>query len=436
VVIGDLLANDYGALPLGTALAQTAGNVLEVIAAALLLRRLVPDGEPLASVKGLGRMFVVLGAATVVSAVIGTCASFAGDVITADEIPRVWRTWWLGDFCGALLVLPLALAWAQPLGGWSRRRMIETAGAVGTVAALSILALHTSESLTYVVFPALLWAALRLDRRGATLAIAVAAGFAIYETTRQIGPFAFGSITESVLATQLYIAVAALSTLCVAAVVAERQAVAASLSASRTRIVEAGARERHRIEQNLHDGAQQRLTALSVRMRMAAERAREDPASAVAAFETAEVQLVAAIEELRELAHGIHPSALAEHGLGDALGRLAAESPVALQVRERPSRRVDLTTEVTAYFVAAEAVANAHKHARATEIDVMARNLPGGFLRVEVRDNGIGGADEAGGSGLQGLRDRVEAIGGRFEVTSRTSRGTALVAVLPAQPRN
>jgi signal transduction histidine kinase len=435
VVIGDLLANDYSALPLGTALGTTAGNVLEVIAATLLLRRLVPDGDPLASVRGLSRMFVALGVATVVSAVIGTCASFAGGVIVADDIPRVWRTWWLGDFCGALLVLPLALAWAQPLGGWSRRRLLETVGAVGAVALLSFLALRTSESLTYVVFPALLWAALRLDRRGATLAVAVAGGFAIFETTRRIGPFAFESITESVLATQLYIAVAALSTLCVAAVVAERQAGAASLAASRARIVEAGARERRRIEQDLHDGAQQRLTALSVRLRMAAERAREEPSTGAGALEAAEIQLVAAIEELRELAHGIHPSALTDDGLGHALARLAADSPIALHLLEQPRHRVDATTEVTAYFVAAEAITNARKHARATSIDVMARNLPG-FLRIEVRDNGIGGADEAGGSGLQGLRDRVEAIGGRFEISSREHRGTAIVALLPAQSRD
>ena len=131
---------------------------------------------------------------------------------------------------------------------------------------------------------------------------------------------------------------------------------------------------------------------------------------------------MAAIEELRELAHGIHPSAVTDHGLAHALKRLAEESPVALHLRELPAIRLDLTAEVTAYFVVAEAVANARKHARASSIEVMARPLPG-LLRVEVRDNGVGGAEESGGSGLQGLRDRVEAVGGRFEVTSREHRG-------------
>ena len=280
VLVGDLLANDYGTLPLGTALIQTSGNLLEVIVATLLLRRLVPGGDPLASVRGVGRMFVAIGAGAVVSAIIGTCASFVGGVIDASEIPRVWRTWWMGDYCGALLVLPLALAWAKPLTGWSRRRVLETVGVLVAVAVVSLLAVPASESLTYVVFPPLLWAALRLDRRGATLAVAVASGFAVYETTRRTGPFAFESITESVLATQLYIAVAALSTCAWPRWWKSARQAATSLAASRARIVEAGARERHRIEQNLHDGAQQRLTALLVRLRLAAERAREEPVDA------------------------------------------------------------------------------------------------------------------------------------------------------------
>ena len=128
VLIGDLLANDYVALPLGSALGQTFGNLLEVLAATLLLRRLVPGGDPLGSVAGLGRMLVAVGVGTAVSAIVGPISMLLGDVIQGDELPRVWRTWWLGDASGALIVLPLALAWATPprgecgAGGRSRRR--------------------------------------------------------------------------------------------------------------------------------------------------------------------------------------------------------------------------------------------------------------------------------------------------------------------------
>jgi signal transduction histidine kinase len=353
-------------------------------------------------------------------------------VVRGDDLPRVWRTWWLGDASGALIVLPLALAWATPpRGEWWRHRALETAVVLVLVAGVSELALRYDEPLTYLMFPPLIWAALRLGSRGATLAVGVAAGFAIWETTRQVGPFAFQSITDSILATQLYLAVAALSTLFLAAVVCEREAFAETLAASRARLVEATAAERRRIEQNLHDGAQQRLNALLVRLHLAAEQVADAPEEAVGRLKSAEHELAEAIEELRELAHGIHPSALTERGLAQALTELAARSTIPVTL-ELPTSRLDATAEVTAYFIVAEAVTNACKHADATSIDVRARGSRG-LLRVEIADDGRGGADESAGSGLQGLRDRVEAIGGSFAVRSGAG-GTTIVAVLPATP--
>jgi len=432
VLVGDLLANDYGRLPLGSALGQTCGNVLEVLVAAVLLRRLAPRVDPLGSVGGLGRMLVAIGAGTAVSATVGSCSLLLGDVITASDVPRVWRTWWLGDSSGALIVLPLALAWARPPRGWWRRRGLETALMLVAVTALSGLAMRHSQPLTYLVFPPLIWAALRLGRCGATLAVAVAAGFAIWETTRRVGPFAFQSVTDSVLASQLYLAVSALSTLCLAAVVSEREAVAASLAASRARLVKAASNERRRIEQNLHDGAQQRLTALAVRLNLAADEARDPPETALGLHAAAE-EVSAAIEELRELAHGIHPGVLTVYGLAHALTGLAERSAIPIRLAELPATRVDPTAEVTAYFVISEAITNARKHADATSIDVRAAPSRG-VLRVEIVDDGCGGASESAGSGLQGLRDRVEAIGGSFEVESADGRGTRIIAVLPATP--
>jgi signal transduction histidine kinase len=433
VLVGDLLANDYGALPLGSAFGQTCGNVLEVVVATVLLRGLAPRGGPLGSVGGLGRMLVAIGAGTAVSATVGSFSLLLGDVIARDNVPDVWRTWWLGDSSGALIVLPLALAWAKPPRGWWRRHGPETALLLLAVAALSGLAMRSSQPLTYLVFPPLIWAALRLGSRGASLAVAVAAGFAIAETTRRVGPFAVDSVTHSVLATQLFLAVSALSTLCLAAVVSEREAFAASLTASRARLVEAAAGERRRIEQNLHDGAQQRLTALAVRLHLAAEQARDAPETAVGGLEAAEEETSAAIEELRELAHGIHPSALAVYGLAHALRGVAERSAIPIHLVELPATRVDATAEVTAYYVVSEAITNARKHADATSIDVRATTSRR-LLRVEIVDDGRGGATESAGSGLQGLRDRVEAIGGSFEVDSADRRGTRIVAVLPTTP--
>jgi signal transduction histidine kinase len=430
VLIGDLLANDYQALPLGSAVGQTCGNVLEVLVATLLLRRLVPGRAPLSRVDGVGRMLVAIAAATVVSATVGCVSLLAGGVIESGEVPDVWRTWWLGDASGALIVVPLALAWAT--GSPRRRgRAAEMGLLLVAIGALSYLALSSREPYTYLVFPALLWAALRFGPRGATAAVAIAAGFAIWETTRRAGPFALESITGSVLATQLFIAVSAISTLCVAAVVSEREAFARRLAASRARLVEAAADERRRIERDLHDGAQQRLTALAVRLNLGAERARDDPASAVGRLQAAEIEVAAAIDELRELAHGIHPSVVTDHGLARALRLVAAGSVLPVRLLELPVDRIDATAEVTAYFVIAESVTNARKHSGATSVDVRAV-VTDGVLRVEIADDGAGGASEGAGSGIQGLRDRVEAVGGSFTVSSPPGGGTRIVARLPA----
>jgi signal transduction histidine kinase len=306
------------------------------------------------------------------------------------------------------------------------------AGLVLTVLAALGLALRHSAALTYLVFPVLIWAALRLGRHGATLAVAVAAGFAIWETTRRTGPFAHASVTESVLATQLYIAVSAISALCLAAVVAERQAFAGRLAASRARLVEAGTAERRRIERDLHDGAQQRLTAVLLRLRVAVELAQDAPDGLAGRVDAAADDLSGAIDELRELAHGIHPKVLNEGGLGHALQAMAADSALPeVRLCELPVARVEPIAEVTAYFVVSEAVTNARRHAGATTIEVRAAAAHG-RLRVEVRDDGRGGAGEGAGSGLQGLRDRVEAIGGTFAVDSPPGGGTRIVASLPA----
>ena len=429
VLIGDLLANDYQALPLGSAIGQTCGNVLEVVVATLLLRRLLPDRDPLRRVDGVGRLLLAIAVATLVSATIGCGSLLAGGVVAAGDVPGVWRTWWLGDASGALIVLPLALAWAT----WPARRRgqpAEMALLLVAIAALCYLALSSREHYTYLVFPALLWAALRFGARGATAAVAIATGFAIWETTRRAGPFAVESTTGSVLATQLFIAVSAVSALCAAAVVSEREAFARRLAASRARLVEAAADERKRIERDLHDGAQQRLTALAVRLSLGAERARSDPASAVGRLQAAEIEVSAAIDELRDLAHGIHPSVVTDHGLAPALRQIAAGSVLPVRLLELPTGRIDATGELTAYYVVSEAITNARKHSGATAIEVRAA-VADGVLRVEIADDGVGGASERAGSGIQGLRDRVEALGGTFTVSSPDGGGTRIVARLP-----
>lgn len=432
IVIGDLLVNNYSALPLGAAIGQTFGNLLEVVVAVLLLRRLVNRDAPLATRSSLAGVLAAIAAGTAISATIGSLSLWLGSVIDAGSLPHVWRTWWLGDFCGAVIVLPLALAWFPlPSRSWMLAHALESVAVLGTVVGLSVLAIHGGHHLSYLAFPALVWAAVRLGPRGATLAVTASAGVMIWATTHYLGPFAVHSINSSLLEIQLYLAVTAVSALALAALAGEREVLAESVRASRARIVVATDAERSRIERDLHDGAQGRLVALAANLTLAADEARTRPAGAVASIESAQDEVLSAIGELRDLVHGIHPAALRRFGLARAVEELAARSPAPIELRDLPDARLDETAEATAYYVVLEAVANAHRYAHASRIMVRARHRVS-TLTVEVQDDGIGGAVELAARGLQGLRDRVEAVGGRFSFESLPDHGTRVVAEIPA----
>jgi signal transduction histidine kinase len=202
------------------------------------------------------------------------------------------------------------------------------------------------------------------------------------------------------------------------------------LAASRRRIIEAGDAERRRIERNLHDGAQQRLVALSVGLRLAQSKIRESPEEAGELIANVSSELAHALRELRELAQGIHPAVLTERGLATALDVLAARTPLPVQLDVRVDDPLPPPVEAAAYYVVSEALANVVKHARADAARVRIERLNGNAL-VDVLDDGEGGADPDNGTGLCGLRDRVETLNGRLVVESPSGRGTRIRAELP-----
>jgi len=210
---------------------------------------------------------------------------------------------------------------------------------------------------------------------------------------------------------------------------AEVRAQLEEVRASRQRIVEAGDRERQRVERNPPDGAQQRLVTLSLVLAMLRDRPDGDPATAVALAD-ASAELKQAIEELRELARGIHPAMLTEEGLLAAVESLADRSSVPVRVLADLDGRLPEPIESTAYFVVSEALANVAKYACASGalVEISKRN---GRLRVEISDDGKGGADAGRGSGLRGLGDRVSAVGGTLRVESPSGRGTRVIAEIP-----
>jgi signal transduction histidine kinase len=211
----------------------------------------------------------------------------------------------------------------------------------------------------------------------------------------------------------------------------EYRARVADLRDARQRIIAAADAERRRIERDLHDGAQQRLVALATMLSLAEARFKTDPERAGELVARAREEAELAVKDLRDLARGIHPAVLSDLGLAAALDALAGRAPVPVEVTGVPSTPLPNAVEAAAYFVTAEALTNVAKYARASECSVCL-SLVDGRLRVEIRDDGVGGADPSTGSGLLGLRDRVEALDGSLEVDSPPGDGTAVIVELPA----
>ena len=188
---------------------------------------------------------------------------------------------------------------------------------------------------------------------------------------------------------------------------------------------------RRRIERDLHDGAQQRLVSLALRLRGSTQASPRPDADALAAqMDLVAEEITGVLDELREIARGIHPAVLAEGGLRPALTTLARRSAVPVRLDLEIDRRLPEPVELAAYYVITEALANTAKHARATSMDVRVA-ADGGLLRISVRDDGHGGADPAHGTGLVGLIDRVEALGGQLTLRSPPGAGTTLNVALP-----
>jgi len=198
------------------------------------------------------------------------------------------------------------------------------------------------------------------------------------------------------------------------------------------RILAAADDERRRIERDLHDGAQQRLVALNVLLGVVESKLGSDPTAAAPLVARAREEAQEAVKELRELARGIHPALLADRGLMAALEALAGRAPFPVRIEGVPEHRLPNAVEATIYFITAEALTNVAKYAGANGAEVRLIEERG-RIRVEIHDDGIGGADPKGGTGLRGLRDRVDALDGRFEVHSPEGHGTTVTAELPLE---
>ena len=264
--------------------------------------------------------------------------------------------------------------------------------------------------------------------RGAGLAILAAAIFLVLETVlvillKQVDPVDPVGVVYAALMG------AALLANFVAGVVATRQAVLA-LNASRARLVAAADAARRQVERDLHDGAQQRLIVLGLRLRAAQAAVAPDQIDLETELSEAISDLLEVSNELQEISRGIHPAILSQGGLAPALDTLAIRSPVPVDLDLAINQPLSDPVEVAAYYVVAEALTNAAKHAQASKVAVCAHTR-GARLHVSVRDNGVGGAQLGKGSGLIGLKDRLDTLGGTIRLVSPLGGGTSLDATIP-----
>ena len=213
--------------------------------------------------------------------------------------------------------------------------------------------------------------------------------------------------------------------------ITDRKRQAEELRASRARIVEAADDARRKLERNLHDGAQQRLVALSISLRLVEQRLSSDPAEAAALLADAREELALALADLRELARGLHPAVLTDRGLAVAVEALASRSPLPVAV-DVPQERLPPAIEAALYYFVAESLTNVARYAGATSASVRLELGGDGLVVAEVSDDGAGGADPAAGSGLRGLADRIEALDGRLVVHSPPGGGTRVRMEVPA----
>jgi signal transduction histidine kinase len=441
VFIGELLVNgellvDDTALPLGSLVGQQAGNMAEIIVGAVLLRRLIGPRAALDRTEQVGGMLVALGIATAISATVGTASMLAGGVIDGSEVPTFWRTWWLGDTAGGLVVLPFLLTWfPQPAKAWRRICTWQGALMIAAVAGLGVLEFSIEVPVAYMVFPALIWAAFRFGPAGATLSIAIAAGVAVGFTAHEAGPFSTQPIDLRTLSTQVYLVVAALTTLFLSALVIERERSTAALAEARRREDDRAMKERRRIARDLHDSVSQALFSTVLHTRSAQKALKREGLTPSGPLE----QSLDAIGELTRGAQSEMRALIFELGHdGVEDGLVAALTKHASMLRTRLGLDIDVAgpehlalsprAQTELFGIGREALANVVKHAGASKawVHVEARS---GRVLVEVRDDGSGfdpAARHPGHFGLESMHSRAAELGGVLTISSAPGAGTVV----------
>jgi signal transduction histidine kinase len=432
-VLGNVFALIRNTLPTVAWLPSVAALLVHIVGpvlAVLILRRLAGPRAAMNRLQDVGAVVAAVAVSETLITTVVTGAWWAAGIVETAHVASFWQTFLLGGVSGDFVVLPLALAWvARPLAASWREHPGEAVAMLMSVVVLSVISVSFAHPVSYLVFPALVWAALRFGPQAGTLAVAIAAAIAVWAAASALGAFAEHAPTAGTLDLRLYLTVAALMTMCLAAIVSERRRGADELRASRARLVRASDRERHKLERDLHDGAQQRLMAVQIKLQMAQEHADTELAEQLGDIRTDATE---AADELRALAHGIYPPVLRDRGLADALRSRAMTARIPIRVHDDGIGRCEGVVEAAVYYCCLEAVQNAVKHA-GPDVHVSIRLYTDDGLHVEIHDDGSGFDTAAvhDGIGLQNMRDRLGAVGGELQICSTPGHGTSVRGTVP-----
>ncbi len=438
----------YQLIPTAEVSFETFGNTVEFTLAAYLMRRFLGRGSRLDRPYDVTTMLLALMAGVTISAAVGTISVWLDQGVTAGGLWRIGYTWWLGDMSGGLLVAPLLLVWAQrPLPGYELRlgwRVTgQAAGILVLVAVLSVVAFSQPYPLPYIVFPALMLAAVNLGLRGATAALACALAVAIGITAARTEPFAQQSITTEVLSTQLYILTATLTTLILGAAVLARRQAGAELAQARQRAADRAEQERQRIARDLHDSVSQTLFSLGLHAGIAKHEVARAGLPAGSALPDAVAEMAglaqAALLEMRASIFDLRGGAVAEQGLVTALAAHGAALTVRHDVRVTvtgPEERLPLAPQIEEllFRIGQEAITNAVKHSGSGTVSA---TVSAGKRQVilAVCDTGAGfdpGTSYPGHLGLDLMRSRAAEAEGILQLTSAPGTGTTVRVTVPA----
>lgn len=422
---------------------QTLSNTVEFTLAAVLMRRWLGPRNALARPVDVGWLLLALGIGTAVAAAVGALTIVWAGQARWGDYGLIARTWWLGDTSGGLLLAPLLIVWGADRWRPDRREVLQGGLIVAVIAGLSFVLFESSHPLTYLVFPALMLAAVSLGQRGATVGVVVAVAVAVGLTASESGPFVEHSINDEVLKTQLYILIASLTTLTLGAAISAGRRAAVQVAESRRREAERTADERQRIAADLHDSVSQTLFSLGLHAGIAKHelgRARLAPDGPLPTAVDAIAQLAqGALLELRAAIFDLRSDAVAERGVVAALAAHASALGLRHDVTvdiDGPPQRLPLSAEVEEllFRIGQEALTNAVKHSGSPTVSATVA-VADGQVVLTVSDTGVGfdpAFPHTGHLGLELIRSRAGAAGAMVDIQSVPERGSTVRVAVPA----